>query len=402
MKARMTAPKLLRTYFLVGLVGCSSDLGKQEPASESEDSGEPGCGADPMCGDGAGGDVSSAGGDGTPPGELPPSETGGRPGQDHHPDIGSGGSLASGGAVAATGGGAVGGSPNAGGATGVGGTVPGSGGHLPGAPAPDLLYRNSFDSLTDLDEVQASLVSDHTDALLTFEEATDCVEGACVSVLHDYGGENQKTAKVNGEYSFGASSVEATMHYWVSFDSDFDFRKQGKLPGMIPLAPHFGGNKDDPPHPDKWSVRVMWLKTGDADLNGIVKPDLYLYDQDRQQGQTGEHNNHPGFSFVRDTWHHVTLYVSLNTDGMTRDGRAELWVDGELMSCRSNKLFRGNVGPASEIQKIAFHNYFGGGADYDWPLAPQRSYFDEITIVEGRDTPSVPGEGECDPSIRNE
>jgi hypothetical protein len=188
----------------------------------------------------------------------------------------------------------------------------------------------------------------------------------------------------------------------VKFEPGFEFRKQGKLPGMIPQVPHFGGNKDDPPHPEKWSARVMWLKTGDADLNGKVKPDLYLYDQDRQQGQTGEHNNSPGFSFVTGTWHEVVLYVKLNSSGATRDGRAELWVDGELMACRTNKKFRGATGQSTQIQRLAFHNYFGGGADYDWPHEEQYAYFDELEIFQGRETPSVPAAGACDDSIRNQ
>lgn len=279
------------------------------------------------------------------------------------------------------------------------GAADGTGGESGDGPT-DVLYENPLDDSADVQEVKDSLVQDQTDGLLSLVQGGQCGSGNCLSVRHDYEGQNIKTRKVNGEYPFDDYATEATFSYRVKFESGFDFRKQGKLPGIIPLSPHFGGNANDPVHPDKWSVRVMWLKSGDADGDGEVRADLYLYDQDRPLGKSGEHNNQPGFGFTTGTWHTVTIYLRLNSNGATRDGRAEMWVDDQLLACRTNKLFRGNTGQNTEIQKIAFHNYFGGSQDYDWPHEEQFAFFDDLLLVAGRDTPYVPDASECESHIR--
>ena len=189
---------------------------------------------------------------------------------------------------------------------------------------------------------------------------------------------------------------EATLEYRFRFSPSFDFVKQGKLPGIASLRPHFGGNANDPVAPDSWSYRQMWVKFS-SDATGVNgRPDMYLYDQFRKLGQTGEHYRGPaGTEFVGGQWYTARLYIKLNTKnaaGVAQfDGVAELWHGDRPLVCNSGLVLRGdNYTDESKIRRIAYHFYHGGArTPSELPTLPDGQWidFDYIRLWEGKQTP---------------
>lgn len=236
----------------------------------------------------------------------------------------------------------------------------------------------------------------------------DCAEAgadgpnACALVTlqrpdYDAAGEIITKYNVNGEVDLdGYRGTVATLTYRFHMAEGADLRKQGKLPGLTGARGAFGGDAPIPAVPDSWSTRLMWLDTGPD--KGHPVPSLYIYDQYRAQTRTGEHNRGP-IKLVPGQWHEVAMFVSLNDPGEA-NGRAELWLDGQLAACRVGLTFRNTGAEATMIQQLAFHNYYGGSArnPEEWPQQPVEMRFDDFAVFDGRNTPFEPAETKCDGS----
>jgi hypothetical protein len=197
----------------------------------------------------------------------------------------------------------------------------------------------------------------------------------------------------------GADGVqEATLVYRFKFSPRFDFVRQGKLPGLGSFTPHFGGNKDDPPAKDSWSYRQMWLKFSNE---SEPRPDQYLYDQFRSQGETGEHYRAAaGNTFAQNDWTTTHLYIKLNdkrpgSQAAQANGVAELWRDNVPLVCNRGLKFRGDgYTSASNVGRVAYHFYHGGAkSPIEVPASAQGQFidFDYIEVHEGRATPRDDG-----------
>lgn len=163
----------------------------------------------------------------------------------------------------------------------------------------------------------------------------------------------------NLEYKFYCPS-----HAW-------EYRWLGKLPGLQPVSPHFGGNRDSAPVWDRWSSRLMWFGIQNRVVNGddsSARPSAYLYTQDRLQGSTGAHNR-GDLEFDKNVWYTVDMDVKLNNHNSQRqarrNGRVDLFINGTLEKAVPDQIFIGRI-PSGEtiwdarITQIAFHNYYGG------------------------------------------
>ncbi|MCF2948884.1 hypothetical protein L0668_12255 [Paraglaciecola aquimarina] len=184
--------------------------------------------------------------------------------------------------------------------------------------------------------------------------------------------------------------------------SRWEYRLQGKLPGLQPDRPHFGGNKNDAPVWDKWSVRLMWISTsGNINVgnDGRARPSVYIYDQDRQVGSFGKHHIVDGLYLPKSDWVDVEMYVKVNshqagTGKAWRNGEVQLYINGNLEKTVSGlKLIGdlpsqyGNQAPSqAKISKIAFHNYYGGSKSdsKNVPLADDTFiYMDNLEVING-------------------
>lgn len=170
---------------------------------------------------------------------------------------------------------------------------------------------------------------------------------------------SSRQTDVNLEYKIYAPS-----HAW-------QFRWLGKLPGIQPVKPHFGGNAKDAVVWRSWSARLMWFgirnRVVDGDDNS-ARPSAYLYTQDRETGSTGAHNR-GSLEFRKNKWYTVDMDVKLNNHNSQgaprRNGQVDLFIDGKLEKSVKDQIFVGRVPSGksiseSRIHQVAFHNYYGG------------------------------------------
>ncbi len=236
----------------------------------------------------------------------------------------------------------------------------------------------------------------------------DVYSGAVSIANYNLGGRNSSMMKFTHTASSGWESVlgrpnlsrtvrAATIRYRVYFPSTWQFRMGGKMPGLIPDNPVFGGGADDPVQWDRWSVRVMWIAESTAAVDGgddtHARPSIYVYDQS-PDGHFGEQNPVSNYYFQKGTWYNISLYVKVNThSGSTAnaDGQAKLYVNGVLKKNLTNMRIAGNL-PSGKtasdtwISQIAFHHYYGGSKT-DSTFVPTVSstvaFMDDLSVVEG-------------------
>ena len=222
---------------------------------------------------------------------------------------------------------------------------------------------------------------------------------------YSIGGRSGGMAKVTHTASSGWESVlgdpdipnvtQATVRYRVFFPGSWQFRLQGKLPGLQPEQAHFGGNADDPVEWNKWSVRLMWISTTATVQGGDdtkARPSIYVYDQNRQLGNTGTHYR-VDYNFPENKWLAISMYVKLNTHNgsiANSNGEVRLYIDGVLVETVTGLKLVGNIPSgrsASEarISRVAFHNYYGGSkTGLNVPTVSSTTcYFDDLSVFEG-------------------
>lgn len=232
---------------------------------------------------------------------------------------------------------------------------------------------------------------------------------------HSLGGRSSDMLQITHTQSSGWLSVlgyppltqkvtSAVMEYSVYFPADdWQFRLQGKLPGLQPDQPHFGGNANDPVEWNKWSVRLMWLSTTgniESGNDNKARPSVYIYDQDRIQGNTGKHHKVDGYFFEKDTWYDIRIEVQLNTHTgaiANRDGVVELFINGVLEKTVSGLKLVGDIPTGqsfdkAKISKIAFHNYYGGNKNdaRNVPTTATSQCFFDYVRVESVESPEPP------------
>lgn len=121
----------------------------------------------------------------------------------------------------------------------------------------------------------------------------------------------------------------------------------------------------------------MWFPGTPA----LKRPDMYLYDQSRLQGNTGTHHTaSTAFGFQRNVWYDIRMFIILNTlssnGNANANGKAVLYVNGVAAVCRDGLKFRGNGSTnKGKIGRLAFHVYHGGAAGPDEFPSPGTSSF---------------------------
>src|SRR5690625_1017881 len=186
------------------------------------------------------------------------------------------------------------------------------------------------------------------------------------------------------------SEIDQTISDWATKDNNpinpayaatgFPFIT-GKMHGLISRhdgTPPAGGQ---PPSPDEWSVRCIWLKdenshpqmSGGLHVAGI-SPDmgptlaLYIYGQDRAAGEFGAQIPMRNFAGLeKQRWYTIKLFVQVNDPGVA-NGIADLRVydkatGNQLGSVYADDLLlRGNVQQSEAlIHRLFFSTFYGGG-----------------------------------------
>lgn len=175
------------------------------------------------------------------------------------------------------------------------------------------------------------------------------------------------------------NAKEYTLQYDVFFESDFEFVKGGKMHGLGPKNTTTGC---DPIETDGWSARVMWRRSGQAEI--------YNYHQDRQNN-CGDNGIADAY-FTKGRYQAVSLYVRVNTGQDRSDGEIALFIDGREVSRWQNTRLRSDINQDTEINKFLFST-FHGGSDSTWsPSKTVHARYDNFAVVPGLAVRSAPGE----------
>lgn len=258
------------------------------------------------------------------------------------------------------------------------------------APAATAIVAHEFDSQTTLNSFLTANIA--TDLRDRFTTASGIMRVAIVPSDIDFSMGNVSEHPI----VIATGLTEATLEYRFRFSPQFEFVRQGKLPGIASLSPHFGGSSNSPPASDSWSFRQMWLKFSSDPVASTARPDMYLYDQYRVQGQFGEHYRAAsGTEFVPGQWYVARMYIRLNSKnavGVAQlDGSAELWRDDAPLVCNTGLKIRGdNFTDSSLLRRIAYHFYHGGArtpSELPSTSVDQWIEFDYIRLYDGRATP---------------
>lgn len=141
---------------------------------------------------------------------------------------------------------------------------------------------------------------------------------------------------------------DMVMEYRIKFESDFDFKKGGKLPGFGGgTVPTGGKNARDG---KGFSARSSWTKASPGLFN------VYSYYVDQPSSQSYGDNWNSNFTFKANKWYTVKMEVRMNT-GSNKNGFVRAYVDGKRVMTRNNIRL---MTSGNEIDEVSFSIFMGG------------------------------------------
>ncbi|KAI8359831.1 hypothetical protein BD560DRAFT_405388 [Blakeslea trispora] len=183
----------------------------------------------------------------------------------------------------------------------------------------------------------------------------------------------------------------ALLSYDLAFDSNFDWVKGGKLPGIFGGSPSEGcSGGEKATGSNCFSIRLMWRAKGAGEAYAYIPtPDSLC------NSKQVICNNDYGTSFSRGViqfstkkWTRLEIYVKLNS-GSNSNGILQVWQDGSLMINQQHIQFRSN--DAIAISSIMFSTFFGGGSSDYATSVDTYTYFKNIQFSVGN-TPEPTGD----------
>ena len=154
-----------------------------------------------------------------------------------------------------------------------------------------------------------------------------------------------------GQIPISANAIDATFKYRIKLEDNYDTNMGGKFFGLGPEEPVTGCRDITT---NGWSARV-----GIRDKH----PQLYIYRQGKPDGECGEIIKAEQFTFEKNKWYDIALYVKVNSSSTKSDAEARLYIDGTEVAKKTGfKFFGGtssNVPPAAKIQKIIRTSFLG-------------------------------------------
>ncbi len=243
-----------------------------------------------------------------------------------------------------------------------------------------VIYSNGFDSLSN-GEVTDDQIKDSWNSRYAkgpdegrVTIVNDSISGKAARVAYPAFTNQSSPSGATWETDIGHSADELYMSYWVKVDSDFQFVKGGKLPGL-------GGSTSFPRGENDFTTRLMWREDGKLEfyLHGFqvnnsagAEPYRVFWDD------FGEHAR-----LKKGQWHHIEIHQVLNTPGV-RDGRLQGWLDGVLVCDSSDNSGVRAVGQSdTKINHLFFSTFFGGSSApvTQWqPTDDVYANFDDFTV----------------------
>lgn len=183
---------------------------------------------------------------------------------------------------------------------------------------------------------------------------------------------------MNGTFGISQNAIDATIRYRVNLRDGYP-TMGGKFFGLGPASP-ITGCKDITR--EGWSARVVIRDR---------KPQLYLYDQSKPDGQCGARYEGSEELTVGE-WAEIGLYVKLNSRGSASDGLAILYVDGkEAVRKEGIKFYGGssaNVPIPAKIQKVVRTTFLASPysrseVGNSSPFLTAKALFDNFVVERG-------------------
>jgi hypothetical protein len=171
--------------------------------------------------------------------------------------------------------------------------------------------------------------------------------------------------------------------YELAFDSDFDWVKGGKLPGLrggLNSTGCSGGNQAD--GLSCFSTRLMWRKDGSGEVYAYIPTPPSLCSKksvtcNPDYGLSIQRGNF-NFSIGGGQWMRLTLFVQLNNPPTVDNGYIQLYINDTLVISQSNLQIRA----ADSVAANGFYfSTFFGGSDSSWATpVTTHTYFRNIRL----------------------
>ncbi|GAA5837538.1 hypothetical protein JCM3766R1_006837 [Sporobolomyces carnicolor] len=200
---------------------------------------------------------------------------------------------------------------------------------------------------------------------------------------------------------FGQGKTRAMISYEVGFETNFDFVKGGKLPGLFGGSGTCSGGRDSE---SCFSARFMWRAEGAGEgatkkLSAPLYTYIPLYDGQCDEsvtchGDFGQSYNRGSFKFSAGQYTTLTEIAILNSDpsrdGTEANGYLAVY-DGETLAFeRSDLVWRTNA--TVFFSKVMAQTFFGGStADYA-STALTHTFYKNWQFYEGDEASTMEGE----------
>jgi hypothetical protein len=167
--------------------------------------------------------------------------------------------------------------------------------------------------------------------------------------------------------------------YYVKFESGFDFKKGGKLPGLMSVDGNSISGGAQPNGTNGWTMRYMWSSGGKAVIYAYL-PEGFKYAGGAWGKTMALTKDGAGLSFQKGKWHCIEQFIKLNTIGK-ENGKLHVWFDGNLSMKLDDVTYRTVDNEKGKIGGVFFSVFHGGGDVSYAPSVNSNIMFDGLVAA---------------------
>ncbi|KAF9452404.1 polysaccharide lyase family 14 protein [Macrolepiota fuliginosa MF-IS2] len=192
----------------------------------------------------------------------------------------------------------------------------------------------------------------------------------------------------------GSSFGTMLLSYEVAFDSNFNWVKGGKLPGLRGGLDGTGCSGGDtlPDGSNCFSSRVMWRKSAEGEVYAYIPtPNNLCSAKDVIcNPDFGTSFSRGSFGFLAGRWARLAMLVQMNNPPNIANGQIQLFYNDRLAISRTGLQIRSN--DSLSINGLFFSTFFGG-SDQSWATpTTQHTYFRNIFLWGGSAASNLTGD----------
>lgn len=173
--------------------------------------------------------------------------------------------------------------------------------------------------------------------------------------------------RVNFRVTLSKPGLEMYQTYKLYFEPGFEAVKGGKLPGLAGGSMPTGGST----RTDGFSARFMWRGSNQLAIYAYHHDRPSIYGEDIHAMQNGQR-----FQWTTGRWYEIGERIKMNSNGGTKNGVGEIWIDGVKMASRTNLRWR--VDSTNDIDMWLYSSFYGGN-DPSW--APSKTTYVRVRDI---------------------